>query len=218
LQQDIPNFGSHNLGTEWSFSENDVIHSIYSDKANGNPAVELEGVVESPSGTAGGFIETGEPLYSSAAKCGTSYTDFVDGYPASYGYQPYVDDDFDRSGLYTELFDALGIERAMPTGTEVLFSFISGILHETGRRLGCGCAVPTCGATEEETLLDCSLNLYLTDEGYDYNPDKVDWIPTLVADDLIGVNDNSFDNRITSMFELCPPNNQWCSLSKPIHY
>ena len=176
-----------------------------------------------------------KPLFSSASLCHATdpyYVDYIDGYPASYGYQPYILDDFDRSGTYTELFDELDIDRSVPTGTEMLFSFISGILYQNGYRVDCGCASLSCESGTSPTLridvLNCSLDNYLdgslpfsfngnTRYGYDYNPDRVITDVTLDAEEKIGVHDLAFDGQLVwdedpqlglfqrqmNMFELC---------------
>lgn len=163
----------------------------------------------------------------------SDYVDYIDGYPASYGYQPYEPDDFDRGGTRTELFDAMDIDRSMPTGSEVLFYFISGIRYQTSYRMDCGCAVLICDSgvtpTVEIEVLRCSLDDYQDDAlpfefadgipkyGYDYNPDRVATDITLHADEKIGVHDIAFDGQLVwdeypdgqqfqrqmNMFELC---------------
>ena len=149
------------------------------------------------------------PLFPTAALCSGStdqhYIDYIDGYPASTGYQPYIADDFDRSGMYTELFNELGIDRSMPTGSEVLFYFISGIYYQKGYRFGCNCDVLICelgGPVPETQVLNCSLNHYWVGDGYDYNPDSVSVDLTLDARENIGVHDIAFDGQIPNMLEL----------------
>lgn len=296
LKADIPTFGSHIIGTDSRFTDNDVVHSVYSNQPNGNSAITLESV--SPASrsiysttidyVAGGitwtynynfdeiptiiiglklktlsdsiyplcskiinvtltsatikvykvildgadlvFMEcatddvtvhlqacgvdgiinaTDSPLFQTAALCsGTNinYIDYIDGYPASFGYQPYIPYDFDRSGTYTELFNELGIDRSMPTGTEVLFYFISGILYQKGYRFGCNCAILICESgspTIETNILDCSLNHYWIDDGYDYNPDQLIADITLDAEESVGAHDLAFDGQISNTLELC---------------
>jgi hypothetical protein len=324
LQPDIPSFGSHILGTNATFDDSDVVHSIYSTQPAGNPAVILETMVP-PSRTIISMTEdyrTGgvrwsfgyafsrlptitiglqlknlpdsiytlsakiiqatesyvtvkvykmvldladlvisecdnddvivnikactadnvinameKPLFSTASLCRGStspyYIDYVDGYPAAHGYQPYTPDDFDRNGLYTELFNEMDIDRTMPTGTDVLFFFISGILYTNGYRTDCGCAALLCDSgtspTSEVNVLYCPINNYQDDAlpytfsdgetryGFDFNPDKVDVESTLYAEEKIGVSDLAFDGQLVwdvypdgqpfqrqiNMFDLC---------------
>jgi hypothetical protein len=173
------------------------------------------------------------PLFSSATLCkgvDPYYIDYIDGYPASYGYQDYVYDDFDRSGTLTELFNELEIDRSVPTGTSILFFFISGIRYQTAYRFDCGCSALLCDSstspTSEIDVLDCSLGHYQdevlpfdfadgeTRYGYDYNSDKVVTDITLYAEEKIGVCDVAFDGQLVwdeqhktyrqmNMFELC---------------
>lgn len=146
------------------------------------------------------------------------YIDYIDGYPSIFGYQLYVADDFDRAGTRTELFNALEIERSMPTGTEVLFYFNSGIRYQIGYRVDCNCAALICeegsGSPTTIPLLDCSLNYYQTADGYDYNADKVATEITLDAQEKVGVCDVAFDGQLIwdehlqtyrqiNAFELC---------------
>jgi hypothetical protein len=176
---------------------------------------------------------TDSPLFSTAALCHDTvpyYIDYIDGYPASFGYQTYEDDDFDRDGTRTELFNELDIDRSVPTGTEVLFYFISGIQYQKGYRVDCNCAALTCDGgtspTVEINVLQCSIDNYRTDAlpfefsdgivryGYDYNPDQVITDITLDAQEEIGVHDLAFDGQIIwdderqeyrqiNMLELC---------------
>jgi len=176
------------------------------------------------------------PLFSTAARCqGTSpyYIDYIDGYPAAHGYQPYVPDDFDRNGTFTELFNELEIDRSMPTGTDVLFFFISGILYTNGYRTDCGCAALLCDGGTSPTagtdVLLCPIHDYQDDAlpftfsdgetryGYDFNPDKITIDTMLYAEEKIGVSDLAFDGQLVwdeypdgqtfqrqiNMFELC---------------
>jgi hypothetical protein len=322
LQQDIPSFGSHILGTNKKFDDSDVVHSIYSTQSVGNPAItldttypasrtvisiaedyreggvrwsygytfsrlptitigiELKNLPDSIYSLSAKIIDVTDshvtvkvyktvldlvdlvfsecedndvvvnikacaednvinamesPLFSTAAKCSANtapyYIDYIDGYPAAHGYQPYEQDDFDRGGTRTELFNEMDIDRTMPTGTEVLFFFISGILYTTGYRLDCGCAALVCdsGTTVRMDVLSCPINDYQdgalpytfsngeTRYGYDFNPDKVAIDTTLYAEEKIGVSDLAFDGQLVwdtdsdgqqfqrqiNMFELC---------------
>jgi hypothetical protein len=320
LQPDIPSFGSHILGTNSVFSDSDVVHAIYSNQQNGNPAITLESMTPPPRTTTshaedyvlGGITwaydytfnsiptitigielktladniytlsakiitvtETSvvvkvyksvldgpadvlfsecatddvvvhlkacaadsiisvadNPLFSTASLCHSTapyYIDYIDGYPSSFGYQPYIQYDFDRSGTRTELFDALGIDRSVPTGTDILFYFISGISYQTGYRADCGCSALVCNQEITATTIDilqCSLDNYkngalpftftdgVTRYGYDYNPDKVSTDITLYAEEKIGVCDIAFDGQLVwdeqqqsyrqmNTFELC---------------
>ncbi|MCK9557050.1 MAG: H-type lectin domain-containing protein [Candidatus Cloacimonetes bacterium] len=316
LQPDIPNFGSHALYTSSSFSDTDVIHSIYTSITESNIAITLDSTsppsrtiaVHSANYTHGGLvwnfnhtfneiptitvgielidntldslyplsakiisvsttsavikvykmvldgvdlvcsecatndvvvhlkactsdiiISTDQPLFKSASKCDGSdgiYVDYIDGYPSSVGYQQYIPDDFDRSGMYTELFDELGIDRSMPTGTEVLFFFISGIRYTTSYRMDCGCSALSCNSGTSETVMNCTITDFQEEElpfefsdgiaryGYNYNPDKIQTDITLSAEEKIGVGSTSFDGQLIwdddlqsyrqmNMFELC---------------
>jgi hypothetical protein len=155
----------------------------------------------------------GRPLFSSATSCGTDIYDFADGYPCTLGYQDYVADDFDRTrldgtvGMYTELFDALGIDRDPPTGDQVLFFLISGIYHTQGIRLGCGCVVPACitdQTSQNQLILDCSTDRYLNDDGfYDFNADQFEYDQSILFDETYGAKSMFLNGQIPSLFELC---------------
>jgi hypothetical protein len=317
LHPDIPNFGSHVIGSDSSFADNDVVHSIYTSQTSNKPAITFESTGLPPRTTVwhsddyvvGGLIWNyssifnsiptitiglelknltdnkyplsakiievtqshvkikvykavldlvdivlGEcatddvivhvkacaaenivgiekPLFSSASKCDSSdshYADYIDGYPASFGYQPYVPDDFDRDGTMTKLFDDLEIDRTMPTGSEALFYFISGIRYRSGYRMDCGCSGLLCGSgTAEINAINCILDDFQEDDpipfsftdgttkyGYDYNPDKIATDITLYAEEKIGTHDITFNGQLIwddklqsyrqmNMFELC---------------
>jgi len=224
LEPDVPNMDDHLLPTGHMFSDDDVIHAVYMNDADGHPAITLDNTrsceitgTEAESGE--GELENNSlilvdiPLFSSAGECVTEgYLDFCDGYASKLGYQPVDDLDLDRDGLYKEFFDAAEIPHdTIGTGTEALFFLISGIRVGQGVRLSCGCSVVQCDdatGTEftgqpESRILECSADHYLDEDGqYDFNSDHLTIESTLVADDKIGVYCNKLDGSIPSMFEL----------------
>jgi len=224
LSADIPNLGDHILETGAAFSDDDVIHSVYMAEADGHPAVTLDHVrscditgteEEASEGTLqdGGLILVDSPLFSSAGECATGgHLDFCDGYAASYGYQDLGELDFDRGGMYTDLFDAMDIPFNMSgTSDQVLFFLISGIREDQGLRLSCGCTVVECDGTDatqftnprETLILECSADHYLNEDGqYEFGADHLESSTTLVADPEIGVHCDQLDGQIPTMFEL----------------
>jgi hypothetical protein len=204
----------------------DIVDLVFSECATDDVIIHLKAVASD-----GVINALDNPLFSTASMCHTTapyYVDYIDGYPAQYGYQPYVQDDFDRGGTRTELFDALEIDRSVATGSDVLFYFISGIRYQTGYRMDCNCAALVCeSGTTEISVLECSLDNYRDDAlpfsftdgiaryGYDYNPDKITTDTILYAEEKIGVHDIAFDGQLVwdnvegqsqhqmNMFELC---------------
>jgi len=144
--------------------------------------------------------------------CTGGHLDFCDGYAASYGYQDLGELDFDRGGMYTDLFDAMGIPFNMSgTSDQVLFFLISGIREGQGLRLSCGCTVVECDGTDatqftnprETLILECSADHYLNEDGqYEFGADHLESSTTLVADPEIGVHCDQLDGQIPTMFEL----------------
>jgi hypothetical protein len=150
------------------------------------------------------LIETENPIFTSYSSCATGgYTDFADGYGCVYGLQPYTGEDLGRSGLYDDVLEGLGV----PIGgtgnpANVLFLCGSGILHERGLRLDCGCLVVDCGGTGEGESF-CSSDLFLdNDDLYDWDCDHLRLEIRLLEEEPIGVCSNQVDGTIPSMLEL----------------
>lgn len=217
LAADIPSFGDHTLGSDASFAETDVVHAVYLAQFAGHPAITLEqvGPCDGTYGDEGialgdGLLEVENPLFLSAGECEDgSRRDYCGGYAYNSGYQDLGDLDLDRSGLYSDLFEAMGVPfNQDPTDTQVLFLLISGIRDGSDTyRFDCGCLLVDCGTAGTHPggpiLLDCNADLFVDQEGSrDYNADQLSVIPRVVLEETVGVHSYFFDGEIPSFFEL----------------
>lgn len=203
LVPDISNLSDNALATDVDFGVNDVIHSVYMESAEGHEAITLDQVCPYDTSVGDGTIITNAPIFTSNMQCGTDtslFYDFADGYACERGLVG-VSEDISRSGLYTDVFEALGVPSAAGTGNTVNFLLGSGILVDDGIRLDCGCTVLTCSETAETNLL-CSASLFVDSDGeYDWEPDHITVIPILVADESLDAKSILLDGSIPSLLE-----------------
>jgi len=208
LEPDIPSLGSHALGTtDATFDSDDVVHEVYLDDAIGHPAITLDSVCAYDTSTAAigsdELIETNTLMFDSGSVCelsSASYLDYAGGYPCIKGFVDYNDPDLGRSGLYTDLFTALGVENASNTATQVLFLLGSGIIIEKGIRMDCGCKVVECDGSESTTF--CSTSLFLNDDSeYEWGCDHISVDNIAVLDETIGACSFRQNGELPSLLE-----------------
>ena len=208
LEPDIPSLGSHVLGTtDATFDSDDVVHEVYLDDAIGHPAITLDSVCAYDTSTAAigsdELIETNTLMFDSGSACelsSASYLDYAGGYPCIKGFVDYDDPDLGRSGLYTDLFTALGVENASNTATQVLFLLGSGIIIEKGIRMDCGCKVVECDGSESTTF--CSTSLFLNDDSeYEWGCDHISVDNIAVLDETIGACSFRQNGELPSLLE-----------------
>ncbi len=223
LTPDITNLSDHTLGTDRLFDNSDVIHKVYMKDANSKPAIIFEQVCEYDENVdANGLIQTSNPLFMSHNKCDGDaeniYRDFADGYPCLYGFQAYSGDDIGRSGLYDDIFEALGLDTSASGITNYLFTLGSGIRDSNDIRLDCGCLLVDCDSTGEPTanhgmiyggtLGDfvrqtiCSASMFLDENGnYDWETDHLRITARLVAEEDLSVKSIRLDGTIPTLLE-----------------
>lgn len=129
-------------------SDYEIIQRIYSSAIDNHAAITCDSVTFESATT--DFI-VDNPIFSTASQCGSYYEDHIDGYKAPNSID--TDADIDRSGLFAELIDEMGLTSSS-TGINVLFTLNSGILIGDGMRLDCGCSRIDCNSTE---VLSCTV-------------------------------------------------------------
>lgn len=199
MTPDISSLGEHVVGTNSTFVESDVIHSVYMNDSY-SPYVVLDQVCEYDSAvSADGTIPVTTPLFTSASECATGgMIDYADGYACVYGEQTYGGVD---RGDYEEVLSGLGITFFDTSIPNSLFTFGSGIRFESAIRLDCGCLLAPCDVTSDGSTI-CSSSLYLDDDGqYDWNPDHVQIELRLLEIDKIGAHSYQLDGEIPSLLE-----------------
>lgn len=202
LPADITSLGDQGLGTDVDFTESDVVHKVYMQDAESNPAVTHDGVVGYDSSISE-LLDTQSPLFSSHVACATdstTYTDYTDGYPAVVGTQDYTPPD---ATSYDMLLDALGLPAGAGTGTEVLFLLSSGIRDGSrGFRLDGGCLLVDCGTSGTAGTTLCGNDVYRDEDGLlDFEPDHLNVEAILVADEPLTVQLQLLDGQIPSLLE-----------------
>lgn len=147
LIPDISSLGAHSLLAN-GITADMVIHKVYMNITQGSPAISFDQVCAYDELVDNnGILLTQSPLFSSYAKCqgvNNLYADFADGYACELGYLNYTGTDIDRSGLYEDVLEGLGIDETIAIGTPYLYNLGSGILSENGHRLDCGCLLAEC--------------------------------------------------------------------------
>lgn len=207
---DISGLGSQNVPT--GLVSSDIVHAIYSTGASGgHPAIETDEDDMDDTGTPGDIGTFDFKLFPSAVESGTGgYVDYIDGYPSRTGYFEYDDLDLGNGGLFTELFEALGIPGIEFGGTggsmsaTLLFYLSSGIrTGELGVRLDCGCQVPV--ENTAHTRLPCASDLYLNQDGqYEFDGDLLTIQRVMLLEERLGVGPYMLDGSIPSLMELVP--------------
>lgn len=217
LTPDIPSLGDHTLGTDASFDYADVIHKVYMRDADSKPAITFEQVCPYDINVDdGGLIQTTNPLFRSHNQCEETgvYHDYADGYPCLSGQQPYEGDDLGRSGLYDELFEALGLDSAFGTGLTYLFNLSSGIRDGVGVRLDCGNLLVDCeeatggtgaaiiqSATITSTLINPTSIFINADGFYDWDCDHLSVTHRMASYESDGIHTVQLDGTIQSLLE-----------------
>lgn len=157
------------LGSNTSYiDDNSIIHRIYSDGIDTNPAVTFESldpitgaILEENGGYllqedgsklllegSEATIITDLPRFSSARLCSDGfYHDDSDGYPSLYGQFSYINQDITRSGLYEDVLTGLGWSTAGQIPINLRYYLSSGVFVEDGLRLDCGCSIYSCDIT-----------------------------------------------------------------------
>lgn len=152
---------------------------------------------------------------------GTSWVaqDYIDGYPAEYGWFNFTVGDYDFTDENSEfsktlIGQALGLELEVGTH-DSLFKLGSGIKVDASSieyrywkpyRLDCGCLKYECETTNT-IAVDCPANSYIKSNGdFDFNCDGLDMIPVMSFIDTIGVCDGSIlsANDINNLFVIDP--------------
>lgn len=187
---DIPSLSVHS-GTNIHW--NKVIHSIYSqydighesitldDSVCGDAITDSQGRIDVPVGTSG----LPEALFSSYEQCSSHVLDFVDGYPCSTGFIPYIQPNWNNQGL--SFTSASG---------SYLFHLDDGILVGKGLRLDAG-SIAACGGVVS------SISQFLNqDNVYDWETDHLNIDLTLITDENLGGYSYLIDGTITSLFEI----------------
>lgn len=185
LHADIPSLGDHVTGLD--IDHYDVIHSVYSQHAY-STYVTLDQTCDYDTSVDGDKIETGDPLFSSHGQCGTSVTDYADGYRCEYGYFQYDQIDFP----WYDILSAIGMTFNTQTGLMLLFRLSSGIrdIRQVNYRLDCGC-LNACHT------VPCNISKY----GDDYNADSTQIESILSFDESLSVHDLRLDGSIPSLLE-----------------
>lgn len=207
LIPDIQSLGDHTLGTDALFVENNVIHRVYMKDADAKEAITFDGVCGYDTSVSGdGTITVSSPIFASHNTCNTGdIIDFADGYACEAGELPYSGDNIGRSGLYDEVFEALGLPSLSGTGAPatLLIFLNSGILTETGLRLDCGCLLVDCDGTAEEGSTICSANDYIDQDGYyDWNCDHIQVDRVMRLEEPMGACSIKLDGTIPCLLEL----------------
>jgi len=202
ITPDIPSFGDHTLGTDSTFTSQDVVHKVYMKDANSNPAVTFDGVCDYDTAVSADTIETTDPLFQSHNQCNTNIIDYADGYPCLRGYQPYISPSLGQ-GIYDDLLLGLGVPTINGTHSpnELLFMLGSGIRshRELTCRLDAGCLLVEC-ETGTNTL--CSINKYLDQDGqYDWDHDHTIIERRLVEIESIDTKLQFLDGSIATLME-----------------
>lgn len=190
LDADIPTLADQ-TGTDPGL----VVHKVYLDDGDDNPAVALDAVVPYDTATADGYIHTTDLLFGS----NNGILDYADGYPAVTGWQDVEPDD---PWTYATLLAGLGLPTPIDTATQILFLLSSGIRDSSkAYRLDGGCLLagdePTAGLS---TL--CSTDPYLDSDGrFDFDPDQAVVIPRMVLTESEVYETTLLDGTIGSLLE-----------------
>jgi hypothetical protein len=221
LIPDIPSLDNHTLAGNALFDSEDVIHAIYSDRAEDNPYVTLDQLCDYPNyQNTIEIIEVDGPLFTSHNQCeGTTYYDYKDGYACISDFQPYSGIDISLGGLWQDIIDGMEIPTRPPGDptTTYLIQFNSGILNSTGLRLDCGCLILDCNRTDVERLwveVDddgfqvfdhsslCSIDSYYDQDGeIDVNCDHIVVERILKPEETIGTCSIRLDGTIPTLLE-----------------
>ena len=209
FKSDITSLGNHDIGTDSSFSETDVIHRVYMTNSSSNPAVVLDQVCDLDTSTIDGSIKTLDPSFNSYSVDPDSsgyYSDYADGYACVYGIQSYTPPDLGRGNTYTDLLAALGlIVAGTDSAADYLFTLGSGIKTGLGYRLDCGCSI--FGMDDNTTAGDigdtiCASSIYKDQSGvFDFNMDHVRTNPYLRQDEYIEASTFVLNGSVTSLLE-----------------
>lgn len=189
---DIATWGQMDNG---QFPAKDLVQTIRTNVPNSS-YVQLDGLDYVSYST----FTTPDPLFSSAAACGTGDSlDAVDGYPSITGAVHFSLEP-DLWGLQEELQDALGTEPPV-SGLTSYFLFSTGVLVGSGVRYDGGCLSYNCGG--HQMVLSCVADLYIEQDGFhDWNADKLDIFPVLDPEERVGCHSGYYDGSIPSFFEL----------------
>ncbi len=152
-----------------------------------------------PTAASDGLLITNNPLFTSACRMATQFTDFADGYPCLSGFLPYQPSD---PTIYDDLLAALDLPPGAASGTPYLFRLSSGLRDGSmGLRLDGGCSVADCGPTAAQTPL-CALTQYLDEDGfYDFEPDHLQADVRLLMVEELTVVVTQLDGTIPSLLE-----------------
>lgn len=132
------------------YSEEDVVHAVFSSNATGHPAITLDQT--DPFDTSvdiDGTKTVSNAIFSSAGNCYSNPVDFADGYASNSGFQTSDGVTYE----YSEALEGIGLPVSNATSIESLFLLGSGIRNNTGFRLDCGCLYIDCG----QTGIDCAV-------------------------------------------------------------
>ena len=210
---DISGLGGHDIGTGTDItSEDEITHSIYMEIAGGTSAVSFQGAEN----TIGTLEPDGVVKFGSARVCGSSLTDYADGYPSIIGWMA-------ASETYTYVyFPASSDSAALTAGldcptfvgsTPILFSLSSQIVVPTDSyeydfyrplRWDCGCLALDCGTAAADVPnsdLRCPIVSFLQYYGTAEN-DQVEVEQSLVLPEFFGARQWQLDNPNSSLFEL----------------
>ncbi len=212
---------------------NAIIHRIYSDGIDSNPAVTFEscdpinGVILQENG---GYllqedgsklllegslttIVTDNPRFPSARLCSDGfYHDDSDGYPSLSSDFSYINPDITRDGLYADVLTGLGWTTVGQIPLLLRYFLSSGIYVEDGMRLDCGCSVYTCditftqgtGVTGQTSFTYNEPGLSLCSLGAPSQMDEYQLDNFMILEERLNGEEIRLDGTIPSLFELLP--------------
>jgi hypothetical protein len=210
LPPDIFSLSEHLLTTEATITPDEVAHAVWTAAVDGHAAITLDQL--DTVGTAGELEITPDPLFDSAALCGSNYEDYIDGYPSSTGYvisTDYSIDYFPASdpGTGETLETILGVPGEV-TDFAALFT-VSSFIKDTdtlykGYRLDCGCLSSLCGTDDEsEDIAACGINEFINEFGqYEFNPDRLTVAPIISLTESANTDLFELDTTNEILFEL----------------